>query len=60
MGKSQSNYEGCKNKLGQKEDHPKDPLMGDNGRLNNKKVTLKGMVNKEKRELWVKNNGQKV
>jgi hypothetical protein len=26
--------------------------MGANGRLNNKKVTLRGMVNKEKRELW--------
>ncbi len=38
MRKGQSSYERCKNKLRQKENHPKNPLMGANGRLNNKKV----------------------
>ncbi len=43
-GKCQLNYKRYKNELGQKEDCPKDPLVGANGGLNNKQITLKGLV----------------
>jgi hypothetical protein len=36
----------------QKNNHPKDPMIGANGGLNNKQITLKGLVMKEKSELW--------
>jgi hypothetical protein len=42
--KCQLNYKRHKIEPGQKEDYPKDPLIGPNGGLNNKQITLKGLV----------------
>jgi len=39
------------NELGQKENHPKNPLTGTNGGLNNIQFTLKGVVIKKKQEI---------
>jgi len=38
------------NDLGQKEDHPKDPLTNTNGGLNNIQFTLKGVVIKKNKK----------
>jgi len=48
MGKYQPNYKVHKNELGQKEDQPKDPLMGVNRRLNNKQIALMKVMIKKK------------
>ncbi len=43
---------GAKTNQGEKKTTQRIPLLGVNGGLNNKKIIMKRMVTKEKRELW--------
>ncbi len=46
--KGQLNYKRHINEPRQKEDYTKDPLIGANGGLNNKQITLKGLLTLKK------------
>jgi hypothetical protein len=52
MRKDQPNYKVHINALGQKDDQPKDPLMGVSGRLNNKHIALRRVMITKKKKLW--------